>query len=252
MHTSELMPAPEQLRIAGLTGVELTLPIAGPGSRSYGFVIDWHIRVLLAAAWMFTFWLLLKGFGLLGVGGGWRGLFALLALWPALLLYVLYHPVLELLMHGRTPGKRMAGVRLVTRTGGVPGAAAILTRNIFRLIDSMPFLYLVGLSSCMISAQRLRIGDMAAGTVLVLEAAPSAQKLAGLPALLAHTGLDHGVLELLNELLERWLSLSVEHRDALARTLLARANPTASSAALNDLGDAQLHQRLRALLSANA
>jgi uncharacterized RDD family membrane protein YckC len=39
----------EQLRIAGLTGVELSLPIAGPGARSYAFVIDWHIRVLLAA-----------------------------------------------------------------------------------------------------------------------------------------------------------------------------------------------------------
>jgi uncharacterized RDD family membrane protein YckC len=246
------MSAPEPLRIAGLTGVELTLPIAGPGSRSYAFVIDWHIRVLLAAAWMFTLWLVLKGLGLLGLGGGWRGLLALLALWPALLIYFLYHPVLELLMHGRTPGKRMAGVRLVTRSGGVPGAAAILTRNIFRLLDCMPFLYLVGLSTCMISAQRLRIGDMAAGTVLVLEAAPSAHNLARLPALLARTGLEPGVLELLDELLERWLSLSVEHRDALARTLLARANPALSGAALNEAGDAELQQRLRSLLSASA
>jgi uncharacterized RDD family membrane protein YckC len=246
------MPAQEQLRIAGLTGVELTLPIAGPGTRSYAFIIDWHIRVLLALAWIAVAWLLLTASDKLGVGHGWRSALVLLGVWPALLIYTLYHPLLELFMHGRTPGKRTAGVRLVTRTGGVPGAAAILTRNIFRLLDSMPFLYLVGLTSCMISAQRLRIGDMAAGTVLVLEAAVSAQDLARLPALLAQTGLDPGVLDLLNELLARWQSLSVLHRDALARTLLARVNPALSGAALSALGDTELHQRLHALLSAAA
>jgi uncharacterized RDD family membrane protein YckC len=250
MHTCAPMDAPEHLRIAGLTGVELTLPIAGPGSRSYAFVIDWHIRVLLTAAWMLIVWLLLMAFGLLGVGRGWHGLFALTGVLPGLLIYFLYHPVLELLMHGRTPGKRTAGVRLVTRTGGLPSAAAILTRNIFRILDSMPFMYLVGLSSCMLSAQRLRIGDMAAGTVLVLEAADATQKLASLPALLAQTGLEPDVLELLNELLERWLSLSVEHRDALGRALLVRATPSLSSASLIDIGDAELQQRLRALLAA--
>jgi len=240
------------LHIAGLTGVELTLPIAGPGTRSYAFIIDWHIRVLLALAWLAVVWLLFAGMDLLGVGRGWRSPFAVLGVWPAVLIYMLYHPLLELLMHGRTPGKRTAGVRLVTRSGGVPGTAAILTRNIFRLLDSMPFLYLVGLSSCMISAQRLRIGDMAAGTVLVLETAASAHNLARLPALLAQTGLDPGVLDLLNELLERWRSLSVEHRDALARTLLARVNPALSAAALSALGDADLYQRLRSLLPAAA
>jgi uncharacterized RDD family membrane protein YckC len=246
------MAAQEQLRIAGLTGVELTLTIAGPGTRSYAFIIDWHIRVLLGLAWLAVAWLLFAGLGLLGVGGGWRGPFAILGVWPALLIYILYHPLLELLMHGRTPGKRTAGVRLVTRTGGVPGTAAILTRNIFRLLDSMPFLYLVGLSSCMISAQRLRIGDMAAGTVLVVETAAAAHNLARLPALLAQTGLDPRVLDLLNELLERWQTLSVEHRDGLARTLLARVNPALSAAALRALGDDDLHQQLRLLLPAAA
>ena len=36
---------------AGITGVDVSLPIAGPGSRSYAFIIDWHIRVVLALAW---------------------------------------------------------------------------------------------------------------------------------------------------------------------------------------------------------
>jgi uncharacterized RDD family membrane protein YckC len=215
-------------------------------------VIDWHIRVLLALAWLLVFWLL-RLFPLVASAGTLsKALFNLLGVLPAVLIYLLYHPILELLMRGRTPGKRMAGVRLVTQNGGLPGAGAILTRNIFRLLDSLPFLYLVGLTSCMISAQRLRIGDMAAGTVLVLDTAPSAQSLSRLPALVAQTGLDAGLVELLSELLERWSSLSAEHRDRLARALLARTEHGLSSQALASAGDADLHQRLRALLSAAA
>jgi len=236
----------EQLRIDGLTGVELNLTVAGPGSRSYAFIVDWHIRVLLALAWILIVWLILR---LTGGGALSRRSFALAGTLPALLIYLLYHPVLELLMQGRTPGKRMAGVRLVTHHGGLPGAGAILTRNVFRLLDSMPFLYLVGLITCMLSAQRVRIGDMAAGTVLVLDNAQSAQSLARLPALIARTGLDAGLIELIHELLERWQSLSMEHRDALARTLLARADARQSNEALAQAGDDELHRRLRALLA---
>ena len=43
-------------------------------------------------------------------------------------------------MRGRTPGKRIAGVRLVTREGDIPGVGALLLRNVFRLLDSLPAL----------------------------------------------------------------------------------------------------------------
>ena len=49
-------------------------------------------------------------------------------------------------MRGRTPGKRMAGVRLVTREGDIPGAGALVLRNLFRLIDSFkafPLIYVL-------------------------------------------------------------------------------------------------------------
>jgi len=44
--------ADDQLTVQSATGVDLTLSIAGPGHRSYAFVIDWHIRLLLAGAWL--------------------------------------------------------------------------------------------------------------------------------------------------------------------------------------------------------
>ena len=40
-----------QITLQTVTGVDVELTIAGPGSRSYAFIIDWHIRVLLALAW---------------------------------------------------------------------------------------------------------------------------------------------------------------------------------------------------------
>jgi uncharacterized RDD family membrane protein YckC len=48
-------------RITSATGVDVGLAIAGPGSRSYAFIIDWHIRVLLALAWFVTSALLIAG-----------------------------------------------------------------------------------------------------------------------------------------------------------------------------------------------
>ena len=48
----EEIPANDKLTVQSVTGVELTLAIAGPGTRSYAFVIDWHIRLLIAGAWL--------------------------------------------------------------------------------------------------------------------------------------------------------------------------------------------------------
>jgi uncharacterized RDD family membrane protein YckC len=185
----------EQLHITGLTGIELNLAVAGPGSRTYAFVIDWHIRLLLSLAWMLAVWLVLRELRIPTKPP--------LIWWPALAIYLLYHPVLEVLMQGRTPGKRTAGVRLVTRRGGQPSVSAILIRNVFRLLDSAPALYMVGLSCCMFTKDRVRVGDLAAGTVLVIENARATRVLAVMPGLATQTGLDPRLVELIQDLLDR-------------------------------------------------
>ncbi len=81
-------------------------------------------------------------------------------------------------MSGRTPGKRMAGLRMLTLEGLVPTTGALLMRNVFRLIDSMPALYVVGLMFVFFGKRHLRLGDIAAGTVLAVERAPFLEKLA--------------------------------------------------------------------------
>ena len=231
----------EQLRIAGFTGVELTLDIAGPGTRSYAFVIDWHIRVLLALAWV------LGGLVLIRVlGAGLRG-----SLWiqlPAALIYFLYHPVLEVAMRGRTPGKRMAGVRIVTRQGGTPDVGALLLRNLLRLVDMLPGLYVVGLVCCFMTQRRVRIGDIAAGTLLVIDARNATEALARVGAQVAQSGLPPATVELIQDLLERWPQLAPQPRSELTRAILTRVD---ASATLEALDEAQLKQRLQALLTAD-
>jgi hypothetical protein len=140
---------------------------------------------------------------------------------PALAIYFLYHPVLEILLRGRTPGKRSVGIRIVTRTGGSPSTAALLVRNIFRLIDSLPVAYGVGLTLMVVTRESLRCGDMAAGTLLVYE------RTAGNAALLQNAAQRVGKLDTLGaeiaaDLLERWPTLVPEARISLARQLLQR------------------------------
>ncbi len=240
----------EQLRIAGLTGVDAGLEIAGPGSRSYAFLIDWQIRVLAALAWAFV------GLLILGFQSQRHGVM-LYVVAPALCIYVFYHPVLEVLMHGHTPGLRRAGLRLVTRSGGTPGTGALLIRNIFRLIDSAPAFYMIGLLCCFLTEQRVRIGDLAAGTLLVVDKPAPAAALASLGGALGNAGsgalaLAPEVAELVQELLERWSSLQPERRGALARALLARIDRREYEQPPDTWSDAQLHTRLRELLNAGA
>lgn len=236
----------EQFIVQGMTGVDLTLTIAGPGSRSYAFIIDWHIRLLLAIAWLVLgVFIGAGGFMLLTSAKPWVVMIAVL---PAIFIYLFYHPVLELLMRGQTPGKRMAGVRVVNRDGGAPSSGAILIRNAFRLIDSLPVFYAIGLGATFLTEQRVRIGDMAAGTLLIIDehaTSKAARKTLSADAF-STTSIDPNTLDLIQQLLERWKSLDKARRKTIAISLLQRLEPQTSQS-FNDLSDAELHARLSVL-----
>ncbi len=217
----------DQLEIASATGVDLQVKVAGPGARSYAFVIDWHVRVLLAMAWF-----IIASFAYVGSlevidpeDAGF-GNYSLIVIFPTVLIYGLYHPILEILMRGRTPGKRIAGVRIVTQDAQTPGVFAILIRNVLRLIDSLPVAYVVGLVTTVLTRQSVRIGDIAAGTILVYDSdAQAATRHAPTlnPKAVEEFGLEK--TELIYELLERWENLDIEKRQALAGSLLRQLRP---------------------------
>lgn len=102
-----------------------------------------------------------------------------LAIWTAAVTTALafltawgYFVVGEVAGNGRTPGKRALGLRVVRDDGSRVGFADSIIRNALRIVDVLPGNYAVGIASVLVSASRKRLGDMAAGTVVVRESAP--------------------------------------------------------------------------------
>ena len=237
------------ITLQSVTGVDVELRIAGAGSRSYAFVIDWHIRLILALAWFFAALYIYGGaFSMLVMQGARAGMGYLLIVLPPTAIYFLYHPILEIAMHGRTPGKRMAGVRLVSRTGDIPGVGALLLRNVFRIIDSLPFFYLVGLATVIFTDHQVRIGDLAAGTLLVHDETDAEKSFSGLHSVATTSGLSAQSADLIHELLERWSTLDETSRSDIARRLLARVDRSISPETLAGMNAMELRAHLAKLL----
>ena len=218
-----------ELKIHAADATELTLESAGLGSRSYAFIIDWHIRFLFAVVWLLLAWLVMArdgGFeffsGFFEDGSGLHRSQVLITLLPALAIYVLYHPVLETTMQGRTPGKRMAGVRLVDVQGQTPGVAALLIRNLFRLLDGLPAFYAVGCVACIVTNRSMRIGDLAAGTLLVHEEQLSSRALERAQRVAGNQNLTPADQEILLDLVDRWKALDQGIRTRLAARFLEK------------------------------
>jgi uncharacterized RDD family membrane protein YckC len=215
------------LEISSATGVDLQLNIAGPGARSYAFVIDWHIRIVLALGWFAGMsYAVFGGLSLVENESVDSNSYVFLVVLPAFALYFLYHPVLEIAMRGRTPGKRMAGVRIVTLDAQLPGVMAHLIRNVLRILDSLPIGYVIGLVATLLTERSVRIGDIAAGTVLIYESDDRDNKTVKPdinPAAIARYGLAKA--ELGQELLDRWDELDPEKRILLTGKLVLQLDP---------------------------
>jgi uncharacterized membrane protein SpoIIM required for sporulation/uncharacterized RDD family membrane protein YckC len=162
-----------------VTGVEVVLPVAGPGARSFAFLIDWLIRLSVTVAWFVVSALVHNGRWSLAQPVAPDAAWFIFVLSPTAVIFLLYHAVLEVCMRGRTPGKRIAGLRIVARNGGSPSIAALMTRNAFRIVDSIPLVYGVGLIVAMTTRDHVRIGDIAAGTVLVYDRQAASLRDAG-------------------------------------------------------------------------
>jgi uncharacterized RDD family membrane protein YckC len=225
------MDAQSGLVVDSVTGVDIELPVAGPGARSFAFVIDWHIRTILSVAWYVVAaiqhnhsWSVVAP---LSPDSAW---FVLVVAPPAA-IYFLYHPVWEVITRGHTPGKRMAGVQIVSRDGGAPGIGSLLTRNVFRLIDSFPAVYAVGLITTMLTRNHVRIGDLAAGTLLAYVHSDT-ELIHYSGERPANSSLDATTLEVVSDLLNRWDKLDTGSRRRIARAILTEA-PASSSGSLN-------------------
>ena len=219
----------DDLRVQTAYGMELVLPIAGIGARSYAFILDWHIRILFALVWFTVATFVLYKLAETDLYNAYLSesfLFTtpiLIIVVPGMALYLLYHPVLEMVLKGRTPGKRMAGIRIVNQQGHTPSSGALLVRNLFRIVDHLPLFYVVGLMTTFCTKQQVRFGDIVTGTLLVYDEVPSKKQIAQATEIGDHTTLSTMRAELRQDILARWGELEVANRIALAEEFLRKS-----------------------------
>lgn len=153
--------------------VQLELELANPLERAAALVIDTFVIATIALPFA-AILTSLSGtgnfrtiFGLGELGTGAR--FALLYAFLLPLLIVAYHSLLESLWGGQTLGKKALRLRVIRNDGTVPDLAASFIRNTLRLIDYMPCTCGVGFTIMILSAQFRRLGDYAAGTLVIRE-----------------------------------------------------------------------------------
>ncbi len=139
--------------------------IAGPARRAMAHALDLVICYgMLFALLMFVFLTIIGSmFGgadaaKVGIGLLLLGLFA--AQW-------LYFVIFETLT-GATPGKRLMGLRVVTTEGRPIGFTHAALRNLLRVADFLPNAYLLGGLFITFSPRFQRIGDLVAGTLVVV------------------------------------------------------------------------------------
>jgi uncharacterized RDD family membrane protein YckC len=83
-----------------------------------------------------------------------------------------YYIFFELLWNGQSPGKRWVGLRVIRANGTPITLSEALIRNLVRIVDFLPAAYGVGIVTMFIDKQSRRLGDLAAGTLVVQDRAP--------------------------------------------------------------------------------
>jgi uncharacterized RDD family membrane protein YckC len=134
-------------------GIELQLHVAGPVSRAAAWLVDTLIRS--------CFYLICTiVFSVLGEVG-----------WGIILLsYFLiewFYPVFFEVLKGTTPGKKMFNLWVCHDNGTPISWQASMVRNLLRVADFLPFFYVIGLISMLMNKNFKRLGDIAAGTLVI-------------------------------------------------------------------------------------
>jgi len=140
-------------------GIDLPLRPAGLMVRALAFAIDLGLRGLILG----LLFIVLAFLGKLGAGLGSLLLFGV-SWW--------YMVLFEVLNQGRSPGKQWMGLRVVQDDGTPVGWTASLLRNLLRFVDMLPFGYFLGAISCLQHPTFKRLGDLAAGTLVIYREQP--------------------------------------------------------------------------------
>ena len=223
-------PVEDRIQVDTPEQIALEFPLAGIGSRFMAIALDTLIQLLLYFAGIFAMIGVAKLAPNLPLSLNWLPVSWL----PALVILFLfcvywgYFAVFEIFWNGKTPGKHMAGIRVLKDNGRALNVYEIIGRNLMRAIDWLPFLYVVGIVTVMISRRNQRLGDFLVGSIVVHDKrseellpvwSPSAEKVASDPQL---GKLSPEELVLIETYLQRRLTLDFAVRDATALQIANR------------------------------
>jgi uncharacterized RDD family membrane protein YckC len=206
----------------------LEFPLAGIGSRFLAIALDTLLQVAAVCV---------VGIVLIALAIPFSLFFRSSGLWVIAILVFLvfaidvgYFALFESLWNGQTPGKRWTHLRVIKDSGRPISAYDAILRNLLRIVDWLPTLYAAGIVTMIVSRENRRIGDYAAGTVVIhekpFEIVSSIWNVRAAPAQALPLGssaqLTPEELQLVETFLERRDSLHLEVRRAMARQIADR------------------------------
>jgi uncharacterized RDD family membrane protein YckC len=145
--------------------VAIDLPVATAGSRGLAQAVDsLVVAVLQSVVALVCF---LGSMALSGLGAKVGEIFFAVGVVAMFAIQWGYFVAFELAWEGQTPGKRALGLRVVEESGGRATFTKLAIRNLLRVVDFLPLLYGAGVLVMLSTERAQRIGDLAAGTLVV-------------------------------------------------------------------------------------
>ncbi|NNE90721.1 MAG: RDD family protein [Verrucomicrobiales bacterium] len=149
-------------------GVAFELPLASPVSRCLALVLDVLVVTVIVQIVRFVLAALANmGMVLPFIGDSVQDFSMAAMILIDFVVWIFYGIVMEWVWRGRTVGKMVMKLQVVDERGLDLGLKQIIMRNLFRVVDGLPKFYLVGGLCCLLNRRCQRLGDIAAGTVVI-------------------------------------------------------------------------------------
>lgn len=159
------------LKIDTPENVTFDYDVAGIGSRFLAALVDTLAILLLQAVVLGTLlWLTLRSSFIDALSNSSTGYWVLgIVTLISFIFFWGYYIFFEIMWNGQTLGKRWIGLRVIRLDGTPVTVAEVIIRNLVRMIDLLPTAYGVGVVTMFINENSRRLGDLAAGTVVVYD-----------------------------------------------------------------------------------
>jgi uncharacterized RDD family membrane protein YckC len=161
----------DDVRIETPEQIDVALEVAGLGSRFLAKAIDWLVKwgTILVAGLLVAIVVAFSGETPFGKAAPVLLVACLVALFYAFFLG--FDVYFEVRQNGQTPGKRRAGIRVIREGGSAVDFRSACIRNLLGMADFLPAFYLLGSFLILLTRRGQRLGDLAAGTLVIRERA---------------------------------------------------------------------------------